>query len=559
MKNKIERIKSLILTIFVLNLSFSLSADVLEGLKPVVLSPEERQQLKEYAETSRVFLKEALRNAEGKSRDTQLRIYKQSIREVVSSSYGKSRHSELLMRFILNQALRLTDGDPSQGVRGVLTKTYNPDVVMLIYRDSIKLAVEYAEKDLKFLEDREFLLPYNDMAYERLKLVYQWSHKIMDSSLKAKFLKTGLRDWHTTVAQPTNQKREQFSYFILKVEGVLKEADTYTDAAKRERFLLGEARWLLKEGERRLQEIQEAEERGLQEVQEAEDRRLRKIQEVKEAEERRLQEIREAEDRRLRKIQEAEERRLQEIREAEDRRLRKIQEAEERRLQEIREAEDRRLRKIQEAKEAEERRLIEQKFKQQMTIAKEKYQCKKNSDTGDYHITLKNNEESNIKSNVNGFFNKKYCEEKMISVYNHLTCFHNGVNYQPYNIETNNFIGRYKYSGSKSNCMKAVQESSTHLVCHWDGGGYKAYLTNHFYKKDKSSARKGSLGGKGHGESKLKNCLKVTRKATKTHACNWENSSDDGYYIYNLITNEKVGNGRYKYNSLNDCIEDLWK
>ncbi len=530
MKNKIERIKSLILTIFVLNLSFSLSADVLEGLKPVVLSPEERQQLKEYAETSRVFLKEALRNAEGKSRDTQLRIYKQSIREVVSSSYGKSRHSELLMRFILNQALRLTDGDPSQGVRGVLTKTYNPDVVMLIYRDSIKLAVEYAEKDLKFLEDREFLLPYNDMAYERLKLVYQWSHKIMDSSLKAKFLKTGLRDWHTTVAQPTNQKREQFSYFILKVEGVLKEADTYTDAAKRERFLLGEARWLLKEGERRLQEIQEAEER-----------------------------------------------RLQEIREAEDRRLRKIQEAEERRLRKIQEAEDRRLRKIQEAREAEERKLIEEKTKQRMTIAREKYQCKKNSDTGNYHITLKNNRKSNIKSTINVFPNKKSCEEKMISVYNHLTCFHNGDEagyimntlgvsvffsresiyklYQPYNIETNTFIGRKGYGYNKSDCMKAVQESSTYLVCNWDGGGYNPYFINHFYKKDESSARKGSLGGKEHGFEKLKGCSKATRKATETHACNWD-ANEDRFFIYNLMKNQKIGR-KYRYETINDCIRDL--
>ncbi len=264
MKNAIKRMKSLILTIFVSTLSFSLSAGVLEGLKPVVLTPEERQQLKEYAETSRIFLKEALRNAEGKPRDAQIRIYKQTIRKVVSSSYEKGRYRELLMRFILNQALRLTDGDPLQGVKGVLTMTYNPDVVMLIYRDSINLAIDYSEKDLKFLNDKEFLLPYNDMAYERLQFIYQWSHKVMDSGLKAKFLKTGLRDWHTTVAQPTNHKREQLSYLILKIEKILKEVNSYTSAAKRERFLLGEVRWLLKEEKYRLET--EKKERKLQEA-----------------------------------------------------------------------------------------------------------------------------------------------------------------------------------------------------------------------------------------------------------------------------------------------------
>ena len=216
-----------------------------EGTVEVKLTEEERVELKAYAENTKSILDKALHKAKGKLALETLHIYREAIYRTIPQSFEKKKHSELLIRFILNQALDLVDGTPNASgeVRedGVLKNTSNKDLASAIYKNSIDLALSYHSKDMKAISEGTFKnTPYNEMAYQRLRLAKKWAGGVLEQSLKLKFLKRVLEHWLLTVSQKANLRRQEVAHLIVDVQDSSKEVKKgYKTTDERIRFLNG--------------------------------------------------------------------------------------------------------------------------------------------------------------------------------------------------------------------------------------------------------------------------------------------------------------------------------
>ena len=218
----------------------------------VKLTEEEVVELKAYAENTKSILDKALHEAKGKLALETLRIYRGAIYNAIPRSFEKEKHSELLMRFILNQALDLVDGTPNTyGERredGVLKNTSNKALTSAIYKNSIELALRYYPKDIEALSKKSFgSIPYNEMASRRLRLAKKWAGGVFEQNLKFKFLKRVLEHWLLTVSQPANLRRQEVAHLIVDVQGSLKKVKGYRTIDKKIRFLNGVIKWVLEE------------------------------------------------------------------------------------------------------------------------------------------------------------------------------------------------------------------------------------------------------------------------------------------------------------------------
>ena len=220
-----------------------------EGTVEVKLTEEEVIELKAYAENTKSILDEALHKAKGKLALETLHIYREAIYRTIPQSFEKKKHSELLIRFILNQALDLVDGTPhaSGEVRedGVLKNTSNRALTSAIYKNSIELALSYHSKDMEAISKKSFgNTPYNKMASQRLQLAKKWAGGVWEQSLKLKFLKRVLEHWLLTVSQRANLRRKEVAHLIVDVQDRLEEVKGYRTTEEKIRFLNGVIKWV---------------------------------------------------------------------------------------------------------------------------------------------------------------------------------------------------------------------------------------------------------------------------------------------------------------------------
>ena len=220
-----------------------------EGLEIIQLTPEEKNDLREYASNSKDKLEKALNEAEGKKLNEANSIYISVIKEVVLNSFKKEKRSELLMRMILNQTLALTSGIKAGNfeVKGVLKDSQNQGLITQMYKESINLALDYVKKDIESLDSENFLLPYNEMARKKLIQSFRWVDGIFESSISLEFLKTILNHWMSTVKHKSNLEYLALSSDILEISEALDDVDKkHKTNDKKIRFLKGKIKFIIK-------------------------------------------------------------------------------------------------------------------------------------------------------------------------------------------------------------------------------------------------------------------------------------------------------------------------
>lgn len=165
-----------------------------QGTVRVQLTDSERDNLMQYVNQSKAALEAALEEAKGRSLGDTARIYSRVIQKIVMESYAARPRAELLMRFILNQALELTYGVPNAtGTRlvkpGILKDAVNTDLSTVILEDSIRLALHYVQSDFDAIRAQSPIdLPYIAMANTRLSLASTWADSVLEDAQGALFL-----------------------------------------------------------------------------------------------------------------------------------------------------------------------------------------------------------------------------------------------------------------------------------------------------------------------------------------------------------------------------------
>lgn len=222
------------------------------GTKTVKLSEAERDNLLQYVNQSRATLEAAIDEAKGKSLDLMRTIYSKAARRVVLDSFSSKPRSELLLRFMLNQALELTDGIPTADGKhiakpGVLANSANRDVMVLILEDSIRLALEYVAVDLEAIQKSTLLdLPYVTAATRKLHLAKHWVSSVLEVELTEALLQKTLQHWLNTVAAADQLHQAAHAVEIRDIDEVLKETEiAIMERDERIRLLRRKFKWLL--------------------------------------------------------------------------------------------------------------------------------------------------------------------------------------------------------------------------------------------------------------------------------------------------------------------------
>ena len=179
-----------------------------EGTGAVVLSQNQRQTLSQYAENSRAQLVEALRDAAGLSLPEANIIYTKAIKRVVIDSFQNQGAKELLMRYVLNQALEMTIGSPQPDGSisgGFLKGTVNQDLITILFEDSIKLAIDLYKDDRRFIADGSWAnQPIMRVAIQRLRLAQKWNLSIVEQEVSFEFQRLALQQFVNTAASNRN-------------------------------------------------------------------------------------------------------------------------------------------------------------------------------------------------------------------------------------------------------------------------------------------------------------------------------------------------------------------
>lgn len=226
-----------------------------EGVAYKPLTPSEREDLRQYAESAKARLTEAQQLASGKGYGEESRIYLKAISEVVLASFEQKQRQELLMRMALNEALELTYGIPSEHhpqsrVGGVLASVSRTDSVKAtILRDSVALALQFASDDLKATDSGTFAdLPYLKFGLQRLMLARGWSTGL-NPAYQYRFLRTVLREWLATMTHQGQQRRDKVATQLLRIESAITRPLPLDQAglASETRFLRRQLTALVKE------------------------------------------------------------------------------------------------------------------------------------------------------------------------------------------------------------------------------------------------------------------------------------------------------------------------
>lgn len=206
-----------------------------EGIEYKPLTPAEREDLRQYAETSKIRLTEALKLGRGKGHGAESRIYLKAMTGVIIASYQQKQRQELLMRMALNQALELTYGlpvesHPAQRTPGILAGAMGTESVKTaILRQSIELALHFALEDEKALNAGTFAeLPYLAFSYEHVILARRWAASLKPSS-QYSFLRVALRQWLAVVTHSGQAHRDKIAPSILRVETEIYKAAPSSD------------------------------------------------------------------------------------------------------------------------------------------------------------------------------------------------------------------------------------------------------------------------------------------------------------------------------------------
>ena len=308
-KTKKNPMKAFIFIALTLALNAAFASDenpFLDGTEEVKLTEEEMIELKAYAENTKSILDKALHEAKGKLIHETLLIYRRAIYKAIPQSFEKKKHSELLIRFILNQALDLVDGTPNAyGERredGVLKNSSNKALTTAIYKNSIDLALRYYPKDMEAISEGTFKdTPYNEMASQRLLLAKKWAGGVLEQNLKFKFLNRVLEHWLLTVSQKANLRRKEVAHLIVDVQDSLEEVKSYRTTDERVRFLNGVIKWVL-------EQIKEQKEKRDKELKEQKEKRDRELKEQKEKRDKELKEQKEKRDKEQREKRNKEQR-----------------------------------------------------------------------------------------------------------------------------------------------------------------------------------------------------------------------------------------------------------
>ena len=186
-----------------------------EGVVVAPLTELERNDLAQYAESSKARLTEALSEAQGKTFGESNDIYMRAIREVVEVSHSGSRRSELLMRMALNQASELSE---------VLQNVSNRDLITIVFEDSIKLALTYIQEDQKAVANGSLReLPYLRFSLDRLLQAREWGAAISETSEQYIFTATILRQWTAVARHQEQPHRAAIAPELLRIDSLLRK------------------------------------------------------------------------------------------------------------------------------------------------------------------------------------------------------------------------------------------------------------------------------------------------------------------------------------------------
>ncbi len=205
-----------------------------EGTGKITLSIAQRQTLEAYAENSRAQLVEALREAQGLSLPEANVIYTRAIKRVVIDSFASQGAKELLMRYVLNQALEMTIGAPQADGSvsgGFLKSTVNQDLITILFEDSIKLAIELYKDDRRFIADGSWAnQPVMRVAVQRLSLAQKWNLSIVEQEVSFEFQRMALQQFVNTAASERNIYFAAFAEEINRAVRKLEELQGVTMA-----------------------------------------------------------------------------------------------------------------------------------------------------------------------------------------------------------------------------------------------------------------------------------------------------------------------------------------
>jgi hypothetical protein len=197
-----------------------------QGTAITRLSQEQKNELLEYALNSKSVLSEALKEAAGQDLRITVRILSEAVQQVVVNSFGKKQAEEMLMRHVLNQALELTVGLPTSGMRGLLDGTTNQELIAVVLEDSIKLAIQLAHDDRVCIENGTFAnRPVMRVALERLQLASQWAQGVFEVNVSVAFQKQIMQHFLTTAVVSSNQYQVVFAEEIVKANNILEMFD----------------------------------------------------------------------------------------------------------------------------------------------------------------------------------------------------------------------------------------------------------------------------------------------------------------------------------------------
>lgn len=205
-----------------------------EGTGRVRLSVEEKQSLLQYADNAYSALRSALEEASGLDFKDANRIYSEAIQRVVVQSFSQKARQELMMRYVLNQALEMTVGLPNasaQSFGGLLAGTVNEELMTIVLEDSIKIAMQlYADDRQAIQSESRALLPIMEVAIARLSLSQKWASSIIEQEVQFDFQKMALQHFLNTAVNSTNLLKNTFAEEIVRADDALNRFENRTGA-----------------------------------------------------------------------------------------------------------------------------------------------------------------------------------------------------------------------------------------------------------------------------------------------------------------------------------------
>lgn len=148
------------------------------------------------------------------------------------------------------------------------------------------------------------------------------------------------------------------------------------------------------------------------------------------------------------------------------------------------------------------------------------------------------NQSQFIGKNGFGFTRVESCEDSIQNA-NRAVCNWNGSNYQPYSIRTGQHIGKVDYGFKNFNSCKETTQKGRRAICNWNGSNYQPHNTN-------TGAQ---IGKANYGYNNRAACLEATQNSRRT-VCNWNGSN---YQPYAVRTGQAIGRDGHGFRSRETC------